>query len=522
MATVSTRVRAGASTDASTSRPGVILAVCCIALFMVSLDNTVVNVALPTIEKSFKASQSDLQWIVDAYVLVLGSLLLSAGALGDRIGRRKIFRIGLVIFCAGSLACSLSPNLPVLILARMGQGIGGSMLTPSTLSIITNLYEDEQERARAIGLWGATSGMSIAIGPVLGGLLTESVGWPSVFWINLPIGAAAFVLAGRLLPESRADHPRALDPVAQILVVVLLAGITYGLIEAPSTGWASPQTLLPFAVFALAFVGFVLYERRREEPLIEFKYFKDPPFLGAQVLAFIAFFALTGFIFFNTLYLQQIRGDSALRAGLTTLPATVGVLVMSPLSGRVTAKLGPRWPLVVAFLLTAGGMVSLITVGTSGSLSMLFVGYVLLGAGVGTANPPITNAAVSNMPSERAGVASGMTSTSRQLGSVFGVSILGTLIFGGIASLVPSALVGAHASQSASQSLERRLANKSGGGAQNPQQLARGVPESIRRALDTAFTTALHRGYLLAACLAGVGVVLALLVMGRSVNSSAE
>jgi EmrB/QacA subfamily drug resistance transporter len=298
--------------------PGVILAVCCLALFMVSLDNTVVNVALPTIEKSFHASQTDLQWIVDAYVLVLGSLLLSAGALGDRFGRRRIFRFGLLIFCAGSLACSFATGLPFLVLARMAQGIGGSMLTPSTLAIVSNAYSDDKERAKAIGLWGATSGAGIAIGPILGGLLTETVGWRSVFWINVPIGLLAFVLATRLLPESQADHPRRLDVVGQFLAIGFLASATYGLIEAPSSGWGSARTIVALALFAALLAAFFNWEHRRNEPLIELVTFRSPPFTAAQAIAFIAFFALTGFIFFNTLFLQQVRGASALRAGLMT------------------------------------------------------------------------------------------------------------------------------------------------------------------------------------------------------------
>lgn len=503
------------------TRPGVVLAVCCIALFMVSLDNTVVNVALPTIEQSFKASQSDLQWIVDAYVLVLGSLLLSAGALGDRFGRRKIFRIGLVIFCAGSLACSLAPSLPFLIMARMGQGVGGSMLTPSTLSIITNLYDDDKERARAIGLWGATSGMSIAIGPVLGGILTESVGWQSVFWINLPIGLVAFVLAGRLLPESKANKPRRLDPLAQVLVVAFLAAVTYALIEAPSAGWSSAQTIGGLAIFAVAFVVFYFYERRRAEPLVEFDYFRDPPFLGAQVLAFVIFFGLTGFIFFNTLFLQQVRGDSALIAGLTTLPATAAVLVLSPISGRVTAKIGPRLPLVFACASLAAGLAVLIGVGQSGSLPLLLVGYALIGIGVGSGNPPITNAAVSNMPNEQAGVAAGTTSTSRQLGSVFGVSILGTVVFGGFVSAIPTALTSDHVGHRASSRIEAALRH-GGGAAQNPKILAEHAPEPVKQAIGAAFTTALHHGYLVAACLAVLGVVVAVALMGSPAKSEEQ
>src|SRR5271157_169783 len=242
-------------------RRRLILAICCMSLLIVGLDVTIVNVALPSIARELNATVSGLQWTVDAYTLVLASLLMLSGSMADRFGRRRLFKTGLVLFTLGSLLCSVAPTLDWLIVFRMLQAVGGSMLNPVAMSIIRNVFTDERERAWAIGMWGATVGVSLALGPVIGGALTDSIGWPSIFWINVPIGLAALVLTMRFVPESRAAHPRRLDPVGQTIVIVLLASLTYGIIEAPSQGWLSTQTLALFTVSAAALVALIAYER---------------------------------------------------------------------------------------------------------------------------------------------------------------------------------------------------------------------------------------------------------------------
>lgn len=312
------------------------------SLLIVSLDNTVLNVALPSMQKELHATVAGMQWTIDAYTLVLASLLMLAGSTADRIGRRKIFKIGLVLFTLGSALCSLAPNLESLVAFRMVQAVGGSMLNPVAMSIITNTFTDPRERARAIGVWGGVVGISMAAGPVVGGLLVDSVGWRSIFWINLPVGLAALLLTWRYVPESRAPKPRRPDPVGQLLVVGLLGPLTYAIIEAPSVGWTSPRILVFTALAVCSLVGLLLYEPRRAEPLIDLRFFHSAPFSGATAIAVCAFAALSGFLFLNTLYLQNVRGLSALHAGLYMLPMAALTFVCAPLSGLASSAAGGR------------------------------------------------------------------------------------------------------------------------------------------------------------------------------------
>ena len=323
-----------------------VLAICCMSLFIAGLDSTIVNVALPSIQRDLHAPVSDLQWTVDAYTLVLASFLILSGSTGDRVGRRRIFQTGLVLFILGSLLCSLAPGLGWLVAFRVLQAIGGSMLNPVALSIISNIFTDPAERARAIGIWGSVFGVSLALGPVLGGALIASVGWRGIFWVNVPVGLAALVLSALFVPESRAPRARGVDRVGQLLVITMLASLIYAIIEAPGAGWTSARTLGFFGVAAAAFTGLIYWEPRRDEPLIDLRFFRSAPFSGATVIAVCAFAALGGFLFLNTLYLQDVRGYSALHAGLFMLPMAAMIVVCAPLSGRILAARGPRLPLV--------------------------------------------------------------------------------------------------------------------------------------------------------------------------------
>ncbi|MFG2071880.1 MFS transporter [Nonomuraea maritima] len=417
----------------SPRRRMLILAICCMSLFIVGLDNTIVNIALPAIRRDLNASVSGLQWIIDAYTVVLAGLLMLSGSTGDRIGRRRTFQTGLMLFTLGSLMCSLAPSLGWLIAARALQAVGGSMLNPVAMSIITNTFTEPRERARAIGVWGGVSGVSMALGPLVGGALVGAVGWQSIFWINIPVGVAAFVLCARFVPESRAPRPRRVDPVGQVLVIVLLTTLTFGLIEAPGAGWGSPRTLACFAVAALALAGLIRYELRTDEPLIELRFFRSVPFAGATVAAVCGFAALGGFLFVNTLYLQDVLGLSALHAGLYTLPMAVLTVLCSPLAGRIVAGAGTRVPLLVAgFSIGASGLI-MTGLATDTSIWRLVAAYVLFGLGFGMLNAPITNTAVSGMPRAQAGVAAAVTSTSRQIGQTLGVAVIGALVTSAVA-----------------------------------------------------------------------------------------
>lgn len=400
------------------------------SLLLVSLDVTIVNVALPAVSRDFHAPLSGLQWIVDAYTLVLAMLLMLSGSLGDRLGRKRVFRTGLVLFTAGSLLCSLAPALWALVLFRMVQAVGGSMLNPVAMAILVNTFRDPRERARAIGVWGGVVGVSMALGPLVGGALVDSLGWRAVFWVNVPIGILALVLTNLVVPESRAARARALDPTGQALVVVFLGSLTYAIIEAPERGWTSPGSLGLYAVAAAALVALLVVELRLSEPLLELRFFRSVPFTAATVTAVAAFAVLGTFLFVNTLYLQQVRGCSPVEAGLRTLPMALVAGVCAPLSGRLVASRGPRVPLVLAGVATVAGSALLLRLSPQTSTGHLLLAYALVGLGFGLVNAPITNTATSGMPRSQAGVAAAVASTSRQVGASLGVAVSGSLVAG--------------------------------------------------------------------------------------------
>ncbi len=417
----------------TTSRRRVlILAICCLSLFIVGLDTTIVNLALPSLRDEFDASVSGLQWVIDAYTLVLASLLVLSGSTADRVGRRRVFQIGLALFSIGSLLCSVAPSLGWLIAFRALQAVGGSMLNPVALSIITNTFTEPRERARAIGVWGGVVGVSMALGPVLGGFLVDTFGWRSIFWINVPIGIAAIVLCALFVPESRAPRARGLDPMGQLLVLILLASLVCGIIEGPNLGWSHPVILACFAAAAAALATLIPYENRHAEPLLDLGVFRSVPFSGASLIALCAFGTLGGFLFLNAIYLQDVRGLTPLHAGLYTLPMALTTAVTAPIAGRIVGSRGPRLPLILAGSAMALAMLPLTQLTATTPAWLLAAAYVVFGFGFGMVNAPITNTAVSGMPRSRAGVAAAITSTSRQVGSAIGVAVIGAAVVSGL------------------------------------------------------------------------------------------
>ncbi len=406
----------------------VVLAVCCSALFMVGLDNTIVNVGLPAIGRTLHTTVAGLQWTVAGYTIVLASLLMFSGAAADRIGRRTIFQVGLSLFTMGSWLCSLAPSLAWLIGFRVLQGVGGSMLNPAALGIITNTFTTPSERAKAIGVWDGVFGLSMALGPVAGGILINVGGWRSIFWANIPVGLAAIALTALFVPDSKAPRSRRADPVGQFLIIVMLGSLAYAIIEGPTGGWFSPRISGFFALSVAALAVLLAYEPRRTEPMLDFRFFRSAPFAGANLTAVCATAAMAGFFFLSTLYLQDVRGLSALQAGLTIVPMPVVMALCAPMAGRMVARRGPRIPLVIAgaaFTVSSAALSRL--TGTTDHLYLL-AAYGLFGIGAGMMSSPITNGVMSGVPKSQAGMASGLNSSSRQLGQSLGVAIVGSVL----------------------------------------------------------------------------------------------
>jgi EmrB/QacA subfamily drug resistance transporter len=405
-----------------------VLAICCASIVVVVMDISIVTVALPAIRADLGASVAQLQWTVDAYTLVLASLLLLAGSTADRVGRRRVFQIGLAAFGLGSLLCSMAPTAGWLIAARALQAVGGTMLNPVAMAIVATTFPDRAERARAIGVFGSMSGLALALGPILGGALVDGVGWRAIFWINVPVVVVAIVLTALFVPESRAPRARRFDPVGQLLVILMLGCVVYAIIESEKRGWTSPVILGLLAVAVLAALALLAYEPRRTDPMLEVRLFRSVPFSSAILMALFALCGFGSFLFVTTLYLQNVRGLSALAAGLCLLPVGAVIMIVSPFTGRFVGTRGPRLPLVVAGSALAVGAVSSLWLGPTTPLPAVLAVYLFFGIFLGTVNPPITNTAVSGMPLSMAGLAGSVASAARQTGTTLGVAIAGTIV----------------------------------------------------------------------------------------------
>jgi EmrB/QacA subfamily drug resistance transporter len=417
-----------AADELSPRRKSMVLAICCISMVVVVMDISIVNVALPAMGRDLRTSESGLQWTVDAYSLVLAAFLVLAGSTADRVGRRRVFQVGLAVFGLGSLLCGLVPGVGWLIAARALQAIGGTMLNPSAMAIVANTFTGTAERARAIGVFGSMSGLALALGPVLGGGLVDAFGWRSVFWVNVPIVAAAIVCAALIVPESRAARARRFDPIGQALMVVVLGSVVYAIIESASLGWTSPLIVVLLAVGALGVTGILGYEPRRADPLLQLRLFRSVPFASAIVMALFALCGFGTFLFVATQYLQDVRGLPPVTAGLCLLPVGLPVLVVSPLAGRMVGGRGPLLPLLAAgTALALGGGLSL-WLGPATPLPAVLAIYLLFGVFLGAVNPPVTNSAIAGMPRSMAGLAGSLASTGRQAGTTLGVAISGTII----------------------------------------------------------------------------------------------
>jgi EmrB/QacA subfamily drug resistance transporter len=420
------------------ARRAIVLAVCCVSVLLVGIDMTAVNVALPSIGREFHTSTSSLSWIIDAYTLVLATLLMLSASMADRFGRKLVFRIGLGTFVLGSALCAVAPNLGWLIAFRAIQGVGGSMLNPVAMAVIANVFTDRAERARAIGVWSGVIGVSLAVGPIVGGALVgSSLGWRWIFLINVPIGLVAIAAATKVVPESKAPHPRKVDIGGQLLIATLLATLVFGVIEGPHLGWGSPAIIVVLASALVALIGFLAYEPRVTEPLLDLRFFRSIPFSAANLIAVFSFASLGAFLYLNSIYLQDARGYSPLHTGLLMVPLAIVSVIWGPRNGKILAKFGSRIPLMIAGIALTAAAVILTQVTLTTPIAWLLIAYALMGLGNSAVGAPITHTAVAGMPIEQAGVAAGVSSTTRQIGQTIGVALAGVTL--------ASATTGTHA-----------------------------------------------------------------------------
>ena len=476
-------------------------------LFMPMLDNLVVNVALPTMQRELDARVSDLQWIIDAYTLTFASFMLVGGSLGDLFGRKRFFMGGLVIFTLGSLACGLSGSTEQLIAFRAVQGLGAALLLPGSLSILTATFQG-RERGTAIGIWAAMSGLAVAVGPLVGGYIVEHYSWETIFFINIPVGILGFLLTAAVVSESRdTTRARRVDVPGLLFGTGGLFLLVYALIEGGAEGWDSDLIMGAFAGAAVLLILFLVIEVKSTSPMLPLHFFRNPTFAASNVVAASVFFALFGTTFFLALYLQNVRGFSPLETGVRLLPFTAAILLISPVAGRLSDKHGSRWLMTLGCLYSAGGMALLLRIEPNSSYeSIILPAFIVLGSGMALTMAPMTAAVMGSVDPRHAGVASAATNTTRELGGVLGIALLGALVTTSFRDRLPDNLTSAGIDSTAARSIVDRASGNAaaGGGTLEAfrQQVPAGTPDTVIAQVVTAaqnsFVEAIHSGLLVA------------------------
>jgi EmrB/QacA subfamily drug resistance transporter len=478
------------------------LCVLSLSLIVIGLDNTILNVALPTLVRELGATQSQLQWMVDAYILVFAGLLLTMGALGDRYGRKLALTAGLVIFGLSSVAAAFADSANALIAARAVMGVGGALIMPSTLSIITNVFSGP-ERGRAIAAWAAVAGLGIILGPVLGGWLLENYWWGSVFLINVFVVAAAIVLGYFLIPESKDPAATPLDPVGAGLSIVGLVALVYAIIEAPAKGWTDPIVLAAFGAAAVLIVVFLWWESRVEHPMLQLGFFENPRFSAASVAITLVFFAMFGTVFLNTQYLQFVLGYSPLEAGFRVMPVAT-MIVAAPLSARFAERFGTKKVVTTGLVIVSIAMSILATITVDTGYGRVALALAVLGLGMGTAMAPATESIMGSLPLAKAGVGSAMNDTTRQIGGALGVAILGSILASSYGSAMES-VVASLPPQAA------EIAGDSVGGAMAVAAQAGAAGAPLAEAAAVAFVGGMESAVWVAAGVAMLGAIVTFL-----------
>ncbi len=496
------------------SRRWATLAVLCVSLLIVSLDNTVLNVALPTLVRDLHASSSGLQWVMDAYAVVFAGLLLVQGSLGDRLGRKWVFLAGLVVFAVGSAASAFSHTTGMLVGARAFMGIGAAAIMPSTLSILTNVFVEPRERARAIGIWSGTTGLGLAVGPIVGGWLLTHFWWGSVFLINVPIAAIGFAAAVWLVPNSRQETTLPPDPLGAVLSIGGMVLLLWGIIEAPNRSWTSPYVLGSIAAGIVVLALFVHWEHRTTHPMLELSFFRSRRFSVAVVAMALVIFSLMGSLFLLTQYLQFDLGYSPLQAGVRITPIAGILLVAAPISSILAERFGTRAVVAVGLGLISIGLFTLARTSTHGTYGTAFPGLALLGLGTGLAFAPSTESIMGSLPPDRAGVGSATNSAGLQIGGALGIGVLGSLL----ATRYQSHLTPLLARASAPHAVSVLVLGSLGGA----QAVAQHLGGTLGAALRTAAVGAFVSGLDLAMVVGGVVVATATVVVAVALPARAD
>ena len=429
---------------AATARRGgrpVALAALCTLLFLTFLDNTIVAVALGSIQVQLHAGVSSLQWVVSAYALTFASIMLACGMIGDELGRKKVMLVGAGVFCGGALLCALAPNTSVLIAGRAVMGLGAAASEPGTLSMLRHVYTEQRARDRAVGIWAAVSGLALAVGPVFGGALVNWFGWRGIFWFNLLFGLAAMLVAAIVLPESADPDAHRVDTAGTLLGAAALSALLFAVIHGESAGYAAPEVIVLFCVGVAAGAAFFWRESRATHPILDLSFLRVPGFAVANVAAFCTYFATFAIFFFTALFLEEVAGYSGGHIALVFLPMTVLMILTSVLAGRWTGSVGPRWALAGGCVLfSAGLLLANLSLSPHPDYWTLASSLALTGIGIGATVVPITTSALNSVPPERSGMAASATNTSREIGAVTGVAVLGALVNARLSSGLTSQL----------------------------------------------------------------------------------
>jgi EmrB/QacA subfamily drug resistance transporter len=484
----------------------------CFSLLVIVLDNSILNVALPTIQKDLNATSSDLQWIVDSYTLVFAGLLLTAGSLGDRFGRRGALQVGFVIFGIGSVASAMATSSGQLISTRAFMGIGGALIMPATLSIITNLFP-AHERGKAIGAWAGVAGLGGALGPLTGGFLVEHFYWGSVFLVNIPIVIFGLLAGFFVIPTSKDPHAGKLDPLGALLSIAGLTALLYAIIEAPSKGWGSSETLVVGAVGVLLLLGFVVWEKTTDHPMLDVTFFKKPRFTAASISITLVFFAMFGSLFLLTQYFQFVLGYSPLETGVRMLPFAAAMMVVSPLSAKLVERIGTKITVALGLGLVTTGLLTMIGLQADTPYVNIFWRLMLMAAGMGLTMAPATDSVMGSLPLFKAGVGSAVNDTTRQVGGALGVAVIGSVL----ATTYGDKITSFFAGTPVPAEIVDATSNSIGAVPTVAQKLTENglgeVAVQLQKVADNAFVDAVHWGVTVAAMATGIGVVIALLFL---------